>query len=275
MFEHPMRTIAQRPSRPPTGRGRAQAARTAAGRREPGGIGRGGVRPSRMQQTGAVPIARCQFPLRRSAGRARAARRDLEVGRQRRDGRDGAGRRRGRRRQDAAHARARRAAGRALARARRAMHRARRPRVAVRARSCRCCERCTARSTPPRLRRCSGPRARSSRRSCPSCTGPAPEPVGPRPLFEQLLGVFERLGDRVPTLLVLEDLHWADPSTRDLFVFLARTCTTRRVVLLGTYRSDDLTAAIRLRSVLAELDRSGAAERIDVERFDRDEVARV
>src|SRR5947207_1991280 len=46
------------------------------------------------------------------------------------------------------------------------------------------------------------------------------EPAMTAALFEQLLGVFERLGDRVPTLVVIEDLHWADQSTRDLLVFL-------------------------------------------------------
>ena len=49
-------------------------------------------------------------------------------------------------------------------------------------------------------------------------------------LFEQLLGVFERLGDRVPTLLVIEDLHWADQSTRHLVSFLARSLRHRVVV---------------------------------------------
>ena len=83
------------------------------------------------------------------------------------------------------------------------------------------------------------------------------EPVAPDTLFEQLLGVLERLGDRVPTLLVLEDLHWADRSTRDLLVFLARNLLVARVVVLGTYRSDDLNRRHPLRTALAELDRAG------------------
>src|SRR5262249_3888987 len=40
-------------------------------------------------------------------------------------------------------------------------------------------------------------------------------------LFELLLGVIERLAARAPLLLVMEDLHWADRSTRDLVAFLA------------------------------------------------------
>src|SRR5262249_29915286 len=45
-----------------------------------------------------------------------------------------------------------------------------------------------------------------------------------------------------------------------------------RVVVLGTYRSDDLNRRHPLRTALAELDRAGVAERIDLERFDRDEL---
>src|SRR5215831_2211053 len=38
----------------------------------------------------------------------------------------------------------------------------------------------------------------------------------PGRLFELLLGVLHRLAERGPLLLVVEDLHWADQSTRDL-----------------------------------------------------------
>jgi DNA-binding CsgD family transcriptional regulator len=96
--------------------------------------------------------------------------------------------------------------------------------------------------------------------------------LGTTALFELLLGVFERLGDRIPTLLVLEDMHWSDRSTRDLFVFLARNLDATRVMLLGTYRSDDLHRRHPLRTALAELDRAGVVERVELCRFDRDEL---
>ena len=91
-------------------------------------------------------------------------------------------------------------------------------------------------------------------------------------LFEQILGVFERIAQRIPTLVVIEDLHWADRSTRELLVFLARNLRAVSIVVAGTYRSDDLHRRHPLRSVLAELERTGAVERIDLARFDRDEV---
>ncbi len=106
----------------------------------------------------------------------------------------------------------------------------------------------------------------------PETHTPAREGIVAGALFEQLLGLFERLTERVPTLLVLEDLHWADRSTRELFGYLARSLRTASMVLVGTYRSDDLHRRHPLRGLLAELDRSGAVERIDLARFDRDEV---
>jgi DNA-binding CsgD family transcriptional regulator/tetratricopeptide (TPR) repeat protein len=92
-------------------------------------------------------------------------------------------------------------------------------------------------------------------------------------LFEHLLGTLTRLGDQVPTLFVLEDLHWADHSTRDFLAFLARNLRDARILVVGTFRSDDLHRRHPLRGVLAELERSGAVTRLDIPRLDRDEVA--
>src|SRR5215471_15192483 len=58
----------------------------------------------------------------------------------------------------------------------------------------------------------------------------------PGRLFELLLGVLHRLAERGSLLLVVEDLHWADQSTRDLLGFLVRNLRAG-VTLLLTYRS--------------------------------------
>ncbi|MDF2709833.1 MAG: family ATPase [Nonomuraea muscovyensis] len=71
-------------------------------------------------------------------------------------------------------------------------------------------------------------------------------------LFGSLIGL---LGEIQPVLFVIEDLHWADQSTRDLLVFLSRMVQTERVCVVGTYRTDDLHRRHPLRSVLAELKR--------------------
>jgi predicted ATPase len=46
--------------------------------------------------------------------------------------------------------------------------------------------------------------------------------LAPSRLFELLLGMLNRIAERIPVLLVVEDLHWADQSTRDLLGFLVR-----------------------------------------------------
>ncbi len=71
-------------------------------------------------------------------------------------------------------------------------------------------------------------------------------------LFGSLLGL---LAEVQPVVFVIEDLHWADRSTRDLLVFLSRMVQSERVCVVGTYRTDDLHRRHPLRSVLAELKR--------------------
>ncbi len=53
-------------------------------------------------------------------------------------------------------------------------------------------------------------------------------------LFEALLELLECLGEDEPVALVLEDLHWADRSTRTFVDFLARSLRRERVVLVLT-----------------------------------------
>ena len=92
-------------------------------------------------------------------------------------------------------------------------------------------------------------------------------------LFELLLVLLERLGTERPAVLVVEDLHWADRSTRDLLAFLVRNLRHGRLLLVMTYRSDELHRRHPLRPFLAELDRGRRVERLELERFGRDEVA--
>jgi DNA-binding NarL/FixJ family response regulator len=89
-------------------------------------------------------------------------------------------------------------------------------------------------------------------------------------VFEELLALLDRLG---PVALVLEDLHWADQSTRDFLVYLVRSARTEPLCLLITYRSDELHRRHPLRPVLAELERVPGVQRVALERFSRDEAA--
>ncbi|WP_460792645.1 helix-turn-helix transcriptional regulator [Micromonospora sonneratiae] len=94
-------------------------------------------------------------------------------------------------------------------------------------------------------------------------------------LFELVGELFARLAADAPLVLVIEDLHWADRSTRDLISFLIRAARTARVMLVCTYRSDELHRGHPLRPFLAELDRTRGVERVDLARLDRDGTAAI
>jgi predicted ATPase len=92
-------------------------------------------------------------------------------------------------------------------------------------------------------------------------------------LFELLLGVVERLAASRPLLWVMEDLHWADRSTRDLIAFLATYLRSHPVLLVGTFRSDELHRLHPLRGLLGELARNRRVQRLELGRFTRAELA--
>jgi DNA-binding CsgD family transcriptional regulator/tetratricopeptide (TPR) repeat protein len=72
--------------------------------------------------------------------------------------------------------------------------------------------------------------------------------------------------------MVVEDLHWSDQSTRDLLAFLVRNLRQNRILLVVTYRSDE-PRSDRLGPWLAELDRGGPVQRLQLARLDRAETA--
>lgn len=93
-------------------------------------------------------------------------------------------------------------------------------------------------------------------------------------LFELTARLLERVAADHTVVVALEDLHWADASTRHLLAYLFRTLRTGRLVVLATYRSDDIHRRHPLRPLLAELDRLRTVRRIELGRFSREEVSR-
>ena len=91
-------------------------------------------------------------------------------------------------------------------------------------------------------------------------------------LFEHTAQLFERLAADRTIVLALEDLHWSDRSTRELLVYLLRSLRQARLVLVGTYRSDDLHRRHPLRPFLAELERLRTVQRLELPRLGRAEV---
>ena len=92
-------------------------------------------------------------------------------------------------------------------------------------------------------------------------------------VFEALLALLEAMAEERPVLLVIEDLHWADTSTRGFVAFLARTLCDERLLVLGTYRSDELHRRHPLRPLLAELSRDRQAHHVELLPLTRDEMA--
>ncbi|MFI6322615.1 AAA family ATPase [Nonomuraea sp. NPDC050556] len=92
-------------------------------------------------------------------------------------------------------------------------------------------------------------------------------------LFEQVLGLLERLAEDEPVVVIVEDAHWADRSTRDLLSFLVRyQRSDSRLLLVVTYRADELHRTHPLRPLLAELGRVAWVSRLDLRRLTRREV---
>ncbi len=88
---------------------------------------------------------------------------------------------------------------------------------------------------------------------------------------------FRRVADAIsgagrPVVLVLEDLHWADASTRDLFVFLQRALRHAPVLQIGTHRSGEIAGDHPVAGVMAELARMPHTERLRLAPLDQAET---
>ena len=80
-------------------------------------------------------------------------------------------------------------------------------------------------------------------------------------LFEAALAALETKG---PTVLVIEDLHWADMSTLDLVRFLARRLEGTHVVVVATYRGEHLPPSDPVRVMLGDIATQSVVRRLEV-----------
>lgn len=80
-----------------------------------------------------------------------------------------------------------------------------------------------------------------------------------------LVALMSELGREAATVLVLEDLHWADEATLDVVKLLGRRVSGVPVLVVGTYRDDELHPTHPLRVVVGELAADAAVERLEVE----------
>lgn len=92
-------------------------------------------------------------------------------------------------------------------------------------------------------------------------------------LFDAIAALLTRLSETRAVVVLLEDLHWAEQSTRDLLVYLALHLTGSRASIVATYRSDEMSRSHPFRPALAELDRSPSVHHLPLPPFDESELA--
>ncbi|HEX5505253.1 MAG TPA: AAA family ATPase, partial [Thermomicrobiales bacterium] len=87
-------------------------------------------------------------------------------------------------------------------------------------------------------------------------------------IFRRVQAHLDALAGHRPLVLLLDDLHWADPASLDLLRVVARGLRECRLLLLATYRSDELPAGHPLAALLPRLVREADAERLDLAPLD-------
>ena len=115
---------------------------------------------------------------------------------------------------------------------------------------------------PPWRRRPAPARSRTSRAASSSSTGSPP-------------CWLPSAAPGHPLLLSVEDLHWADPSSRDVLRYLVARMRDEHVLVVASYRTDDLHRSHPLRPFLGELWRHPRVERLDLAPFTAGELRAV
>jgi DNA-binding NarL/FixJ family response regulator len=102
--------------------------------------------------------------------------------------------------------------------------------------------------------------------------GLTPADGGQIRLFEELLALLDQAARDRPVVVLVEDLQWADASSRELFVYLARNLGPRAVLLIGTVRTGDLVAGHPTRQLLGELGRRAEVVQLELQPLSRQQV---
>ncbi len=92
-------------------------------------------------------------------------------------------------------------------------------------------------------------------------------------LFDRMGVAFGAMSATAPVLLVLEDVHWADPSTRDSVAYLAHMLTDERVLLVVSHRIDEVDRQPDLRTWLVHMRRAARTAVVELTQLSRDDIA--
>ncbi|WP_285629966.1 ATP-binding protein [Actinoallomurus iriomotensis] len=92
-------------------------------------------------------------------------------------------------------------------------------------------------------------------------------------LFEEFLALLAGVAEQRSIVLVIEDMHWADRSSRELLSFLLRNQhAVPGLLVIATHRSDQMQRSHPLRRLWAELDRLAWVRRFELGRMTKNEV---
>ncbi len=108
-------------------------------------------------------------------------------------------------------------------------------------------------------------RLQPGRRVLSEGTSAEPNALDRGDLFEAVHALLEAAAEKAPVLLVIEDAHWADRSTRDMLSFLFSRPFVGPVSMVASYRSDDLHRRHPLRTQVAEWSRVRGVERLQLQ----------
>ena len=84
-------------------------------------------------------------------------------------------------------------------------------------------------------------------------------------MFEAVGNLLEQIARSEPTVVFLDDLQWVDDATAELLLHLDRMLETAPVLIVGAYRSDEVSRGHPLRRVRAELRRRRRLQELTVE----------
>lgn len=90
--------------------------------------------------------------------------------------------------------------------------------------------------------------------------------------YEAIVSVLVSLGRRHPLVIVVEDLHWAGAASLGLLEFVVRRITARPILIVGTYREDEVGRAHGLRTMRRRLEDEGSLSNVALDRLVEGEV---
>ena len=109
--------------------------------------------------------------------------------------------------------------------------------------------------------------------SAPLATDQTGPPIASQAaLFARARDYLAAAAARRPLVLLLDDLHWADPASLDLLRYLARQAAALPLLLVAAYRPEDVTRRHPLYALLPALVREAAPLRLDLPRLAPEDV---